>query len=178
MDGPFPELDSDFLPDSNKQGEEEEETEEEAHVEFHPRIRATDDNTKGWHDVEEAPPRKPSSPILREPKLSDHEQQAVVNLDSDDDSDDSSLSHIRRDVRELQQELGMEPQEPLLSDDESEDEYIYGAPQQCPTVRFEDSADPSPTQDPPTQDTSPSHTRRGTQCGRRVNPMFRSINSR
>ena len=113
---------------------------------------STDDNTKGWHDVEEAPPRNPSSPILREPELSDHEQQAVVNLDSDDDSDDSSLSDIRRDVRELQQELGMEPQEPLLSDDESEDNDIYGAPQQRPTVRFEDSADPSPTQDQPTND--------------------------
>ena len=111
-------------------------------------------------------------------RLSRREQQAVVNLDSDDDSDDSSLSDIRRDVRELQQELGMEPQEPLLSDDESEDDDIYGAPQQRPTVRFEDSADPSPTQDPPTQDTSPSHTRRGTQYGRRANPMFRSINSR
>ena len=35
VDGPLPELDSDFLPDSDKQGEGEEETEEEAHVEFH-----------------------------------------------------------------------------------------------------------------------------------------------
>ena len=46
MDGPFPELDSDFLPDSEKQGKEEEET-EEAQVEFHPRIRTKDDSTKG-----------------------------------------------------------------------------------------------------------------------------------
>ena len=45
VDGPFPELDSDFLPDSDKQGKEEEETKEEAHVEFHPRIRANDESS-------------------------------------------------------------------------------------------------------------------------------------
>ena len=96
-------------------------------------------------------------------------------MDSDDDSDssdDSSLLRIRRDVCELQQKLGREPHEPLLSEDESEDEDIYGPPQQRPTVSFEDSADPSPSQDQPTHDSSPSHTRRGTTYGRHANPMF------
>ena len=72
VDGPFPELDSDFLPDSEKWGKEED---EKPQTKAHPQVCAQDGHNKGWFDVEEVPPQTPCSPILPEPELSDHEQQ-------------------------------------------------------------------------------------------------------
>ena len=146
VDGPFPELDSDLIPDSKKQGKEEN---EEPQAEVHPLVCTQDGQDKGWFDFEEAPPQTPHSPILSEPKLSDHEQQPVVSLETEDkseSSDDSLSLHLCWDVDGLHQQLGMNPQEPLLSDDKLENEDICGAPDQCSSVSFEDDASSIPQQ--------------------------------